>query len=104
MKCGEMRSVQFKETVVHEHLNVVWYYILARLLLGFAVLVWVLLSVRFDGNFSTGSLSFYTLGGVFALMGTMAFFSPTWWKTVVWLWLQFIVDALFISMLLCRKL
>ena len=61
---------------MREHLNVVWYYILARLLLGFAVLVWVLLSVRFDGNFQLpGSLSFYTLGGVFALMGTMAFFS-----------------------------
>ena len=46
MTCGEMRSVQIKDTGVREHLNVVWYYILARLLLGFAVLVWVLLSVR----------------------------------------------------------
>ena len=61
MTRGEMRSIQLKDTEVREHLNVVWYYILARLLLGFAVLVWVLLSVRFDGNFQLpGSLSFYT--------------------------------------------
>ena len=102
MKCGEMRSVQIKDTGVHEHLNVVWYYILARLLLGFGVLVWVLLSVRFDGNFQLpGSLSFYTLGGVFALMGTMAFFSTQHGGKPWFVWLQFIVDALFISMLLC---
>lgn len=102
MKCGEMRSVQLKEAIVHEHLNVVWYYILARLLLGFAVLVWVLLSVRFDGSFQLpGSLSFYTLGGVFALMGTMAFFSTQHGGKPWFVWLQFIVDALFISMLLC---
>ncbi len=102
IKCGEMRSVQIKDTGVHEHLNVVWYYILARLLLGFGVLVWVLLSVRFDGNFQLpGSLSFYTLGGVFALMGTMAFFSTQHGGKPWFVWLQFIVDALFISMLLC---
>ena len=48
-----------------------------------------------------GSLSFYTLGGVFALMGTMAFFSTQHGEKPWFVWLQFIVDALFISMLLC---
>lgn len=97
-----MQSVQLRDAGVREHLNVVWYYILARLLLGFAVLVWVLLSVRFDINFQLpGSLSFYTLGGVFALMGTMAFFSTQHGGKPWFVWLQFVVDALFISMLLC---
>ena len=99
---GTMKSLRFNNSGDHEHLNVVWYYILARLLLGFAVLVYMLLSVRFDANFQLpGSLSFYTLGGVFALMGTMAFFSTQHGEKPWFVWLQFIVDALFISMLLC---
>jgi len=97
-----MQSVQLNTSEVRESLNVVWFYILARLLLGFAVLIWVLLSVRFDVDFQLpGSLSFYTLGGVFALMGTMAFFSTQHGDKPWFVWLQFVVDALFISMLLC---
>ena len=97
-----MESLQANNHPVREHLNVVWYYILARLLLGFAVLIWVLLSVRFDMDFQLpGNLSFYTLGGVFALMGTMAFFSRQHGEKPWFVWLQFVVDALFISMLLC---
>lgn len=97
-----MKSFRFNNSSVHEHLNVVWYYILARLILGLAVLIYMLLSVRFDTNFQLpGSLSFYTLGGVFALMGTMAFFSTQHGEKPWFVWLQFIVDALFISMLLC---
>ncbi len=87
---------------VREQLNVVWFYILARLMLGFGVLLWVVFSVRFDMDFQLpASLSFYTLGGVFALMGTMAFFSTQHGDKPWFVWLQFIVDALFISMLLC---
>ena len=87
---------------VQEQLNVVWYYILARLLLGFGVLIWVVFSVRFDMDFQLpANLSFYTLGGVFALMGTMAFFSTQHGEKPWFVWLQFVVDALFISMLLC---
>ncbi len=87
---------------IQEQLNVVWYYILARLLLGFGVLLWVVFSVRFDMDFQLpANLSFYTLGGVFALMGTMAFFSTQHGEKPWFVWLQFVVDALFISMLLC---
>lgn len=97
-----MQFSQANTSEVRESLNVVWFYILARLLLGFAVLIWVLLSVRFDVDFELpGSLSFYTLGGVFALMGTMAFFSTQHGDKPWFVWLQFVVDALFISMLLC---
>ena len=96
-----MQLAPTTDTPIREQLNVVWYYIFARLLLGLAVLIWVLLSVRFDLDFEMpANLSFYTLGGVFALMGTMAFFSTQHGEKPWFVWMQFIVDALFISMLL----
>jgi two-component system, NtrC family, sensor histidine kinase PilS len=97
-----MQSTQMSNPLIREHLNVVWFYILARLLLGLGILLWVVFSVRFDTDFQLpANLSFYTLGGVFALMGTMAFFSTQHGEKHWFVWLQFVVDALFVSMLLC---
>ena len=97
-----MQSTQMSNPLIREHLNVVWFYILARLLLGLGVLLWVVFSVRFDMDFQMpANLSFYTLGGVFALMGSMAFFSTQHGEKPWFVWLQFVVDALFVSMLLC---
>ena len=55
-------------------LNVVWYYILARLLLGFAVLVYMLLSVRFDANFEFPAVCRFIHWECVCPHGTMAFF------------------------------
>jgi signal transduction histidine kinase len=82
-------------------LNVIWFYILARMMLGLGVLMWVGVSIRFDSDFQMpASISFYTLGGVFVLMGTMALFSVHHGEKRWFVWLQFVVDALFISMLM----
>lgn len=90
-----------KNTAEKVALNVIWFYILARMLLGLGVLAWVGLSFRFDSDFQMPtSISFYTLGGVFVLMGTMALFSVHHGEKRWFVWLQFVVDALFISMLM----
>ena len=62
-----------KNTAEKVALNVIWFYILAR---AVGVGVWHGLDCPFDltAIFKSYEYLFYTLGGVFVLMGTMALF------------------------------
>ena len=87
--------------VEQSSLYVVWYYIFARILIGLGILIWVIVSLQSaQDNELPAVISFYLIATLLSIMAIMAMFSTKHGRERWFVWSQFVVDAVFVSVIL----
>lgn len=96
-----MSSSALSPFAQQQTLNTLRYYVFARILIGVALLIWVLFSLQINPDFQVDSFApFYGTAVMLALMVFSAALSQRFATQRIFISFQFVVDAVFVSFML----